>query len=194
MPVETALMSTAILLLAAGASRRFGPENKLLAPLEGKPLVRHAADAARAVPADVYLVAISDPDLAELFPDFRKVLVDPDLPQSASLKAGVAVAAALTMTRVLVVLGDMPRVSTTLMTAVLDRAGDLPSAATDGRTILPPACLPAAIFPAIAALAGDQGAGAILRHLPPAQCVLASAEDLVDIDRPADLTALKPRR
>lgn len=54
-------MTVAILLLAAGASRRFGTENKLLAPLAGKPLVRHAGDAARAVPAALHFVVTSTP-------------------------------------------------------------------------------------------------------------------------------------
>ncbi|MEE7450476.1 4-diphosphocytidyl-2C-methyl-D-erythritol kinase, partial [Methylobacterium radiotolerans] len=34
------------ILLAAGLGSRFGAAPKLLAPLDGKPLVRHAAEAA----------------------------------------------------------------------------------------------------------------------------------------------------
>lgn len=184
-------MPTAILLLAAGASRRFGPQNKLLTLFQGKPLVRHAADAALAVPAARHLVVVSDPQVEALFPDFRKVVVNPGLPQAESLKAGVAVAAALGMSRVLVVLGDMPCVPQSLMQAVLDRGENLPAAATDGEGIFPPACLPASIFPAVAELGGDRGAGAILRHLPPEQRVLAPAGALADIDRPDDLAALE---
>ncbi len=37
-------MKKVMILLAAGLSRRFGEENKLLYPLEGKPLYRHVLD------------------------------------------------------------------------------------------------------------------------------------------------------
>jgi CTP:molybdopterin cytidylyltransferase MocA len=183
-------MPTAILLLAAGASRRFGTANKLLAPLDGRPLLRHAADAARAVPADLHLAAVSDPQVADLLPDFRKVLVDPGQPQSASLKAGLALAQAMGATRLLVVLADMPRVPTALMAEVLAKGTTLAAAASDGTRILPPACLPAALFPQLRALTGDQGAGALLKNLPTAQRVLGPAAILIDIDTEADLAAL----
>lgn len=183
-------MHTAVLLLAAGASRRFGSANKLLAQVEGRPLVRHAADAARAVTAGLHIVVTSDPEVEALMPDFRRVRVDPGLPQSASLKAGVAVAQALLADKVLVVLGDMPRVTTAFMEQVLARGGDMPAAASDGERVMPPAYLPGAIFPALAELTGDQGAGAILRHLPDSQRVLAPPGMLADIDTAEDLERL----
>lgn len=183
-------MPTAILLLAAGASRRFGAANKLLAPLEGKPLLRHAADAARAVSADLYLAVVSDPAVEALLPDFRKVRVSPGQPQSESLKAGLALAQGMNAARVLVVLADMPRVPAALMSEVLAKGAAAPSAATEGTRLSPPACLPAALFPRIAALTGDQGAGLLLKDLDPAQRVLAPAAALIDIDTEADLAAL----
>lgn len=186
-------MPTAILLLAAGASRRFGPQNKLLAQFEGRPLLRHAADAARAVPAEIYLAVVSDPAVAVLLPDFRKVQVAPGQPQSESLKAGIAVAEAMNAARVLVVLGDMPRVTSALITEVLARGAAEPAAATDGSRITPPACLPAKIFPEIRSLTEDQGAGAVLRHLSQSQLVVTGAAILIDIDTMADLGALVPQ-
>ena len=183
-------MPTAILLLAAGASRRFGAANKLLAPLEGRPLLRNAADAARAVPADLYLAVVSDPAVEALLPDFRTVRVDPGQPQSESLKAGLALAQAMGAARLLVVLADMPRVPAALMSEVLAKGAIHPAAATDGTRILPPVCLPATIFLEIQSLAGDQGAGALLKNLPASQRVLASAAILTDIDTEADLAAL----
>jgi molybdenum cofactor cytidylyltransferase len=180
-------MPVAILLLAAGASRRFGADNKLLAPLAGKPLVRHAADAARAVPAALHLVVASDPAVEALFPDFRRVRVEPGLPQSESLKAGVAVARALRADQVAVVLGDMPGVTADLIQAVIDRGASQPAAVTDGLLITPPASLPSTVFDAVADLTGDTGAGAILRHLPPEQLIVVPPGTLADIDTPADL-------
>lgn len=185
-------MTVAILLLAAGASRRFGTENKLLAPLAGKPLVRHAGDAARAVPAALHFVVTSDPEVEALFPDFRRVRVEPGLPQSDSLKAGVAVARALLADQVVVVLGDMPGVTAELIEAVIEKGASQPAAVTDGQHIMPPASLPASVLDAVTDLTGDQGAGAILRHLPPEQLVVAPPGMLADIDTPADLALHRP--
>jgi CTP:molybdopterin cytidylyltransferase MocA len=39
------MAEVAAILLAAGASTRFGPENKLVAEINGRPLVRATADA-----------------------------------------------------------------------------------------------------------------------------------------------------
>ena len=43
-------MKPALVVLAAGASRRFGTENKLLQPLFGKPLLCHTLERAAALP------------------------------------------------------------------------------------------------------------------------------------------------
>lgn len=184
-------MPVAILLLAAGASRRFGADNKLLASLAGKPLVRHAGDAARAVPAALHIVVTSDPEVEALFPDFRRVRVEAGKPQSDSLKAGVAVARALLADQVVVVLGDMPGVTTELIHQVVERGVLQPAAVTDGQLVTPPASLPAAVFDAVAELTGDHGAGSILRHLPPEQLVEVAPGTLADIDTQADLARLR---
>jgi len=51
----------AALLLAAGASRRFGRHDKLLAPLRGRPLIDHALDAALATDAVRVLAVVPSP-------------------------------------------------------------------------------------------------------------------------------------
>lgn len=183
-------MNNAILLLAAGASLRFGPDDKLLAPVKGKPLVRHAAEAALAAGAERHIAVVSSPQVAALLPEFRKVVVPAGVPQSESLKAGVSVAAAFGMEAVAVVLADMPWVTTALIDAVMARGGKQPAAATDGTRIMPPALLPAALFDAVAGLSGDQGAGALLRDLPAERRILAEARILADIDTPEDLAMM----
>ena len=40
---------TALILLAAGLSERFGDEDKLLALLNGKPIIQHAIEAAKGI-------------------------------------------------------------------------------------------------------------------------------------------------
>ncbi|MGV3695286.1 MAG: NTP transferase domain-containing protein, partial [Paracoccus marcusii] len=79
------------LLLAAGASRRFGPSDKLLAPVAGMPLVAHAAQAMRATPLDDRIAVIANPALAPLLDGFRIVLIAQGQ-QSDSLRAGLSAA------------------------------------------------------------------------------------------------------
>ena len=182
---------TAAVLLAAGASRRFGAADKLLAGLRGRPLVAHAAAALRQSGLAPLIAVTTNPQVAALLPEFR--IVRPDLPdpaQSDSLRAGIAAARALGAARVVVALGDMPDVPPDLLRAVAARATDtLPAAATDGARVLPPACFPAALFDALLVARGDRGARGLLAGLPEAQRVPAAPGALRDIDTPADLAA-----
>jgi molybdenum cofactor cytidylyltransferase len=86
----------------------------------------------------------------------------------------------------------MPRVTTADLAAVLDRARatGLRAAAAGPDGPLPPACFPDADLPALMALSGDRGAGALLRDLPAAQRVPLPPAHLVDVDTPEGLAAL----
>lgn len=181
-------MIRAGLLLAAGASRRFGPGDKLLAPLRGLPLIGHAAQALRLLTLDHRIAVIANPALAPHLAGFDIVTIAPAA-QSDSLRAGLAALDA--PDRLLIALGDMPDVTPDHLVQVLGRAtDDLPSASFDGHHEgshpMPPACFPRACLPALRRLRGDQGAGRLLRDLPPAQLVQAAGQ-LRDIDRPGDL-------
>ena len=102
-------------LLAAGRGSRFGPEPKLLADLDGRPLVRHAAEAALAArPRPVVVVlgahagavraALAGLDLIAIEnPDFSAGL-------STSLRLGLR-ALPPTCGAAVVLLGDMPRIT-----------------------------------------------------------------------------------
>lgn len=102
-------------ILAAGQSKRMGTANKLLAELDGKPLVAHAADAALAArPAEVIVVtgheagrvgaALGDKSLRLVHnPDFASGM-------ASSLVAGLA-AVEPASDGVIVLLGDMPLVN-----------------------------------------------------------------------------------
>lgn len=180
------------LLLAAGASRRFGPDDKLLAPLRGQPLIGHAARAMRAVPLDRRIAVIANPALAPHLAGFDLVTIAPAA-LSDSLRAGLEVAGL--PDRLLIALGDMPDVTPEHLARVLDGAtDDLPSASVDGgfsadhegSAPMPPACFPRACLPLLRDLRGDQGAGRLLRDLPPAQ-LRRAAGLLRDIDRLSDL-------
>jgi len=181
----------AAIVLAAGASRRFGVADKLLAPFGGRPLAQHAADAVRALDAAARVAVISNPALRPMFAGFEVVeLADAGGGQSASLRAGLAKARLARPSKVLVVLADMPAVTPGLLRQVVATVTNaLPAAATDGRRAMPPACFPAATFDALAAVEGDSGARTLIGALPASQLVLAPAGELRDVDRPADLPA-----
>ncbi|QBX34375.1 nucleotidyltransferase family protein [Paracoccus liaowanqingii] len=173
------------LLLAAGASRRFGPQDKLLAPLGGRPLVTHAACALRGTPLDHRIAVIANPALVPLLDGFRIVLIPVGGQQSDSLRAGLGEAGQ--PDRLLIALGDMPDVTAAHLTRILTAAtDDLPSCSHDGTASLPPACFPQARLAALQTLTGDQGAARLLRDLPAAQHIDAPRL-LRDIDTPGQI-------
>ncbi|MEO0372845.1 MAG: NTP transferase domain-containing protein, partial [Pseudomonadota bacterium] len=100
-------MIRAGVLLAAGASRRFGDADKLLAPLHGTAMVDHAARALRASDLDLWVAVTRSVEVAEALTGFDIVTPPEADPQQAdSLRAGVLRARALGADRVTVVLGD----------------------------------------------------------------------------------------
>ncbi|GJE53173.1 Nicotine blue oxidoreductase [Methylobacterium tardum] len=188
-------------LLAAGLGSRFGPAPKLLAPLDGKPLVRHAAEAAlgaRPRPvvavlgahAEAVRAALDGLDLVGIDnPDYRAGL-------ATSLRAGLA-ALPETCSAAVVVLGDMPRVTA----AHIDRL----AAAFAGARVEPAAVAPVQdgrrgnpvllnlrrLGPEIARLAGDHGAGPLLKGRADVLEIPGDPGTALDIDTPAGLAVLQ---
>ena len=177
----------AAVLLAAGASTRFGPRDKLAEPLEGLPLGLHAARTLRALPFRTRIAVTREGG-----PDFRPygfmpvISSDPRSGQAESIRLGLAQARRAHPQAVLIMLADMPFVTIAHIEALLARfdAGHPVIGSTDGTLISPPALFGAALFQALDGLAGDAGARALLRE---ATLVTAPARDLADIDTPADL-------
>jgi molybdenum cofactor cytidylyltransferase len=182
----------AALVLAAGASRRFG-DDKLSAPLAGEPLLFHAVRAARAAPVSRVLV-VARPGLdCGLWPETPPVevlrITSPAL--SESLKAGIA--ALLYTNGVFVFLGDMPLVPHDMAARLAAKIGDN-SAALPRRDGRPghPVLLSSRLYPEIARLSGDEGAGRLLRGR--SDVIFVETEDPaihLDIDRPQDLATLR---
>jgi molybdenum cofactor cytidylyltransferase len=120
-PREAHPARVAALLLAAGSSRRMGATNKLVAEVDGKPLVRIAAEAAlgsRAAP----LIVVTGNDQARVESALAGLDVrfahNPDHARgmSTSLRAGIANLPEET-DAVVILLADMPHVTS----AVIDR-------------------------------------------------------------------------
>jgi len=182
----------AAILLAAGASRRFGTADKLLATFKGEPLALHAARRiVELTPGRRIAVCPDDHGmLAELLASRGFEIVVNPYPErglSQSLSCGIAEAARGPETAALVCLADMPFVSTGHLRDVVARFD--PSAApvvasTDGEATMPPALFARALFERLCAGDGDRGGKALLAE---AALVHARADELLDIDRPDDL-------
>jgi molybdenum cofactor cytidylyltransferase len=115
-----------------------------------------------------------------------------DLLQSDSLRAGLVRAEALGATRVVVVLGDMPFVTSSLIAKIMGKCTTtMPAAATDGFIAKPPACFPAARFSDLMSLSGDRGAGGLFKDLPKSSLATSRRHnELVDVDTPGTLSRL----
>lgn len=187
------------MVLAAGASRRFGSP-KLVAPLDGRPLLQHALDAVAAAGLDDVVVVLgSEAPAVEAAIAWRgeRRLVNPR-PQdglSSSLRIGLDAAAEDPATEaVLVVLGDQPSVRPDVLAAVL-AAGE----ATDRPLVRVryaddaapnPVLVRRAAWALAAGLEGDRGLGPLLDLRPELVAEVPVAGRNPDVDTPDDLARL----
>jgi molybdenum cofactor cytidylyltransferase len=193
------------IVLAAGQSSRFRAGGgldltKLVAKLDGKPIVRRVAEAALASKARPVVVvtgcarsaveaAVADLDVELVFnPKFASGL-------ASSLKAGLA-ATAPHVGGSLVLLGDMPWIEPGLVDALIDAF----RARKDALAALPscegrrgnPVLLGRGLFEAAMRLEGDEGARRLIDALSANDLVEVEAPDTsvtFDIDTPEDLAA-----
>lgn len=182
-------MSLGALLLAAGQSRRFGAQDKLLADLSGAPLVSHAARLLDRPQIAHRIAVVSSDAVAALLGGmgFAVAMQAPGQPQSASLAAGIAALRSRGADRALILLGDMPFLQAGDIAALLALPADRPASAWAQDAPCPPAVFPESWFDRLSGLTGDRGAGALLRDLPPEGRLALPAQHLRDIDRPQDL-------
>ncbi|WP_052699692.1 nucleotidyltransferase family protein [Martelella endophytica] len=175
------LEERAVIVLAAGASRRFTGGDKLLADFRGKPLVDAPLARAAELPFATRLAVVSSEAVAERArgAGLTPVMIGPGLAQSDSLKAGVA-ALSPTCRFALILLGDMPFVDPFRLVEIAMR--ERPTCAGLQGRPMPPALLPRDWFEDIFRLSGDRGAGALLARIPEQARVEWSRQELNDID------------
>jgi molybdenum cofactor cytidylyltransferase len=191
----------AALLLAAGQSRRMGTLNKLLIGIDGKPMVRHVAEAVQASQARPIIVvtghqrekveaALSGLGIGRFVfnPDYAKGL-------STSLKQGIAALPKGTEA-VVVCLGDMPKVAAGEIDRLIAAFNPV-----EGRAIcLPtrrgkrgnPVLLASRLFQELANVSGDVGARDLIAAHPELVTEVEMEGDgtLLDIDTPQALARL----
>ncbi|MEO9530483.1 molybdopterin-binding/glycosyltransferase family 2 protein [Roseibium sp.] len=164
----------AALVLAAGKSSRMGGPNKLLATLDGKPLIRHAAEAACGAGLTQTIVVTGHlaEDIAAQVADLDVTLVhNPDFADgmSGSIRAGVN-ALSEDIDAVIILLGDMPGIGA-------DALGKLVSAYRGSRSCLiatatadgkrgNPVLWDRRFFSALKNLSGDVGARHVIAENP----------------------------
>jgi molybdenum cofactor cytidylyltransferase len=188
------------ILLAAGRGTRMGGPNKLLADVAGKPLVRHAAEAALGSEASpVVLVTGHQAEAVEqVLADLPLVRVrNPDFAQglSTSLKAGLD-ALPEDIDGAVVMLGDMPRVSAALIDRLIaafapDQGRLAAVPVRDGRRGNP-VLLAKRFFPDLRRVTGDVGGRGLLGEYGEAVVEVEVDGDaaFIDVDTPEALAAL----
>ena len=186
------------LLLASGASRRFG-SNKLLADLAGRPVARWSAEAlADAVDSLAVVVPRDSAALRAVLGGLSAHFVEnPDAHEgmASSIRVGVA-ALAPEAEAVVIALGDQPTIDSQVVRRVVAawrsaRAGTgaVTTAYADGRGH--PTLFAAALFPALLALKGDRGARDLLDSLGDAVAsVDVTGARPADVDTPEALVTL----
>jgi CTP:molybdopterin cytidylyltransferase MocA/SAM-dependent methyltransferase len=186
-------------VLAAGAGSRFGG-GKLLATLEGRPVLQHVLDRlAGAGVRDVVVVLGNDAEAVEGAIDWRRERRirndDPDRGLSSSLRLGIEALDAAAP-GALIVLGDQPLMSVAAIHAVLglppepSRPIVVPVYREEGGRN--PVLVERAAFPLIAETTGDRGLGPLIQAHP--ELVREVPVDIPggnpDIDTRADLVAV----
>ncbi|MBB5754480.1 NTP transferase domain-containing protein [Prosthecomicrobium pneumaticum] len=189
----------AAVILAAGLGSRMGGPTKQLATIGGVPLVRRAAEAARASGVDEIVVVLGHRGeavraalggLAVRFadnPDYAAGL-------STSLRAGIAALAGGAADGALVMLADMPAISA----EVIDRLIAAFDPAAGRMIVLPtaegrrgnPVLWSRSFFPDLLAIQGDTGARHLIgAHADAVAEVEIGAAAALDIDTPEALAA-----
>ena len=182
------------LILAAGAGTRFGDEPKQLAELEGRPLLDHAIAAQCTVAELERIVVVLGANAERILEKVDFMRAEPVIcerwedGQALSLRRGIEhLTGEAHVTKVIVTLGDQPRMSPELIARFVDEP-PATRAVYDGRPGHPVVLGPVQMR-LIGNLHGDRGAHALLQGGKTIECGhLRSARD---VDTPEDLEAIR---
>lgn len=193
MPGDGAAPPVAGVVLAAGASTRFG-RNKLLLRIDGESLARRAAKAALAAGLDPVVVVLGH-EADRVGPEFSglpvRAVVNPDYARgmNTSLAAGVA-ALPENAPAAVILLADMPLVTGEMVDGLVEayRRTRAPLVASDYEGVhAPPTLYARILFPELGGPEGDgSGKRVVKRHAAEAVRVPWPADRLADVDREKD--------
>jgi molybdenum cofactor cytidylyltransferase len=189
-------MTVVALVLAAGQGSRFGSDKRRACLADGRSLLQHSVARALAVFDEVRVVLRPGETAAQLgLPDSCRVVVGTQamLGMGHSLAAGAASLADSPAQAVAIVLGDMPWIqpSTLRELVALANPGAIVLARHQGRNGHP-VLFGRELWPALARLAGDEGARSVLQRYPERVRVLQTEDAgvLQDVDTPGALDSV----
>jgi molybdenum cofactor cytidylyltransferase len=185
------------LLLAAGGARRFGSQ-KLVARLDGVPIVRRAFDSLAAATDAVMVVVGSESEaVARALEGSAAILFenrDWASGLSTSIRAGIF-AMPRKAEAVIVGLGDEPTIDAEVcreLVRVWRRDETLIVAARYNGVQDHPVLFDRAVFDELTSLAGDVGAKSVINRVPERVAFVdVSAPQPIDVDEPDDLPAAR---
>jgi molybdenum cofactor cytidylyltransferase len=195
-PAAAQKSAIAAIILAAGRSTRFqaAPDDtKLVAPLFGKPMVRHVAEAALASRARPIFAITGHAarKVAAALAGLEISLVENQNYRtglSSSLKAGIA-ALPRTATGAIILLADMPRVPSALIDRLIEafeasRPPSLAAAPVRDGSCGNPVLIGRALFEAVGRLEGDRGARILIEAAGKGllECPVSDDSTAFDID------------
>ena len=164
--------------------------SKLDALLGGRPLVEWAAATGRGIDAEHHwLVEQADAPVQSAVQGYERLAnTQAALGMASSLKIVALAAQERGVDALLILLADMPFVSTAHLRALLGQSAAHPaqpvfSVAPDG-VAQPPALFPSTFLPALASLEGDKGARSLSLDAVLVEC---PADQLLDVDTVTDL-------
>ena len=193
-------MKVAVVVLAAGSSRRLGRPKQLL-PLHGRPLLQYAVDAASGSAADDVVLVLghaAEEILASVTLDPRVRTVRNPLHhegQSTSLQSGLRALDARVGVAI-VVLGDQPLIQSWMIDRViavsLEGASPIVRSRFKGGASGHPVALARSTWPAVLGVSGDVGARDIMAaNSHSVRDVELGVDPLRDVDTIADYEELR---
>jgi len=202
--VDGRSLSLAVVVLAAGAGRRYSdvPGAKLLAQIDGEPLLARVLEEVRAFAPATTIVVLGHgaDDIDRAIPRRDEIRVRNQAPErglASSLQVGIDTLRALpdAFDGAFVVLGDQPRLRAEVMRALASAAATVRPAARP--VIVPhyegddgprnPALLLRPAWTWIDELTGDHGLGPLLRERPDSVLEVAVEGRMPDVDTSDDL-------
>ena len=182
--------TTALILLAAGKSERFGLSDKLTAVFLGQPLGMHVVTALDAVPFAKRVAVCDGGQLDYAARGYQVVHNDqPEKGLSFSVQLGLKAAREASIEAAIFAFADMPRVTAAQIYRLFDAEHGPASivASSDGVNPKPPVLFGAGQFDALMKLEGDKGARDMVlggRH------VVTHPDELIDVDTEEELNEL----
>jgi molybdenum cofactor cytidylyltransferase len=181
-------------VLAAGAGRRFGGD-KMLAEVDGMPLIRHAASAYAELCGQVTVVISSDDRLREALAGLpADIVVNPGADEGIASSIRAAVGHSRSHPALMIALGDEPRVDRGLVMQVMQLWHQ-----TRAPVVVPkysgepghPVLFDEATYDDLLTLRGDRGAKSLIeRYGASVRSVDVGGSRPVDIDTTKDLEKL----